>query len=393
MVPQFILLIVLDILFYFTLIKREVIINRRIRPVILLISAIHSVMLAIKIIQLVSYNGDIAVNEHIDNMLDLTLLFSAGTLPKLVMTIASIAGRRGTTGRSYPRVWRAGWIISAIILILVLAGRYRGRYNFTIEKVVLPVAGLHPDLCSLRIVLISDLHLSSFHDNPGKLTKAMKITESLDPDIVVNAGDYATIGWQEMEPFIEILASVKGRYGSVGIPGNHDTGIYHPFWSENEKSDNRRRIEEMIKKSGSRYLSNSHTFFSIGDAIVSFTGITSTGRIPDIVYGDSDLARPAADSADFNVLISHDPNYWIENQQKVKHFDLTLAGHTHGMQLGLIAGKLRISPAALIFPVWNGLEKAEDSFLYVNRGLGTLGFPFRIGMPPEITLIILQGGE
>lgn len=393
MVPQFILLLVLDTLFYFTLIKREVIINRRIRPVILLISATHSVMLVIKIIQLVAYNGDIAVNEHIDNMLDLTLLFAAGTIPKLVMTIASLAVKRGTTGRSRPRVVRNGWIISAIIIILVLAGTYRGRYNFTVEKVILPVAGLHPDLCSLRIVLISDLHLSSFHDNPGKLTRAIRITESLDPDIIVNAGDYVTIGWREMEPFVETLASAKSRYGSVGIPGNHDTGIYHPLWSEKEMADNRRRIEEMIKATGSRYLSNSHTFYSIGDAIVSFTGITSTGRIPDIIYGDSDLARPVADTADFAVLISHDPNYWIDNQEKVKHFDLTLAGHTHGMQLGLIAGKLRISPAALIFPVWNGLKTGEYGSLYVNRGLGTLGFPFRIGMPPEITLIILQGGE
>lgn len=392
MVLQFILFILLDILFYYTLIKRKVIIKRKIRQVILTIAAIHSVMLVIKIIQLLAYNGDIAANEHIDNMLDLTLLFAAGTLPKLVIPISSFAGVRRRSGGAYPVAERAGWIIAAIIVILVLTGTYRGRYNFTIEKVVIPVAGLHPDLCSLRIVLISDLHLSSFHKNPGMLTRAMKITESLDPDIIVNAGDYVTIGWREMEPFVETLASVKGKYGSVGIPGNHDTGIYHPFWDEDERAENRRKIEDMIIASGSRYLSNSHTFFSIGEATLSITGITSTGRIPDIIYGDSDLARPAADTADFALLISHDPNYWIENQNKVKHFDLTLAGHTHGFQLGLIAGNLHISPAALIFPVWNGLKKGDSGFLYVNRGLGTLGFPFRIGMPPEITLIILEGG-
>ncbi|MCA1756623.1 MAG: metallophosphoesterase [Bacteroidales bacterium] len=391
MVLQFMLLLLLDTLFYFTLIKKEVIKNRKALSVTLVLSATHSGMMVVKIIQILAYNGDIAVNEHIDNLLDLTLLFAAGSLPKLVLTIASLVVRQGAKGRSASPLMRAGWITASIIIILVLSGTYRGRYNFTVEKITLPVAGLHPDLCSLRIVLISDLHLSSFHDNPDKLSKAMEITESLDPDIIVNAGDYVTIGWKEMVPFVETLASVKGRYGSVGIPGNHDTGIYHPLWNQEEMADNRRRIKEMIIASGSRYLSNSHTYFSIGDAIVSFTGITSTGRIPDIIYGDSDLARPTADTADFAVLISHDPNYWIENQQKVKSFDLTLAGHTHGMQLGLIAGKLRISLAAIIFPVWNGLEKRDYGTLYVNRGLGTLGFPFRIGMPPEITLIILQG--
>lgn len=392
MVLQFILLLILDILFYFTLIKRAVLISGKIRPVIFTIAAIHSVLLVIKIIQLLAYKGDITANEHIDNMLDLTLLISAGTLPKLLITIASFAGMRLRTKGTYSVAERTGWIIAGIIVILVLTGTYRGRYNFTTEKVVIPVAGLHPDLCSLRIVLISDLHLSSFHDNPGKLARAMKITESLDPDIIVNAGDYVTIGWREMEPFVETLASAKGRYGSVGIPGNHDTGVYHPFWDENERADNRRKIEDMIKATGSRYLSDSHTVFSIGEATLSITGITSAGRIPDIVYGDADLARPAADTADFALLISHDPNYWIENQDKVKHFDLTLAGHTHGFQLGVTAGKLRISPAALMFPVWNGLKKGDSGFLYVNRGLGTLGFPFRIGMPPEITLIILDGG-
>lgn len=391
MVLQFILLLLLDTLFYLSLIKRELINNRKALSVILVLAATHSGMLVFKIIQILVYNGDIAINEHIDNMLDLTFLFAAGSLPKLVLTIASLVGRQGAKRRSASPVISAGWLIAAIIIILVLSGTYRGRYNFTVERITLPVEGLHPDLCSLRIVLISDLHLSSFHDNPGKLSKAMEITESLDPDIIVNAGDYVTIGWREMVPFVEILASVKGRYGNVGIPGNHDTGIYHPLWNQEEMADNRRRIEKMIIASGSRYLSNSHTYFSIGDAMVSFTGITSTGRIPDIIYGDSDLAKPTVDTADFAVLISHDPNYWIENQQKVKSFDLTLAGHTHGMQLGLIAGKLRISPAALIFPVWNGLEKGDYGTLYVNRGLGTLGFPFRIGMPPEITLIILQG--
>lgn len=391
MVLQFILLLLLDALFYLILIKRELIKNRKTRSVIMVPAAAHSGMLAFKIVQILAYNGDIAVNEHIDNMLDLTLLFAAGSLPKLVLTIASLAGQQRVKGRSASSVKSTGWIIAVIIIILVLTGTYRGRYNFTVEKISIPVQGLHPDLCSLRIVLISDLHLSSFHDNPGKLSTAMEITESLDPDIIVNAGDYVTIGWREMVPFVETLASVKGRYGSVGIPGNHDTGIYHPFWTQEEMADNRRRIKEMIIASGSRYLSNSHTYLSIGDALVSFTGITSTGRIPDIIYGDSDLARPTVDTADFSVLISHDPNYWIENQQKVKNFDLTLSGHTHGMQLGLIAGKLRISPAALIFPVWNGLKTGDNGALYVNRGLGTLGFPFRIGMPPEITLIILQG--
>lgn len=383
----------LEILFYITLIKRGTITNGKILGIILAISSIHTLLLIIRTTQILLYKGEIAVNENIDHLMDHTFLIAVGSIPKLIITITSLAGRKRKRGAPTAPIVLAGWVIAILIIVLVLTGTFRGRYNYTVERITLPVANLHPDLCSLKIVLISDLHLSSFHDNPGQLKRALKIIESLNPDILVNTGDYVTIGWREMEPFTEIISSVTGKYGSVAIPGNHDTGIYHPLWSDIQKEENREKIQEMITATGSVYLYNSHTYFCIKDALISFTGITSTGRIPDITYGDSDLARPLHDTSDYSVLLSHDPNYWIENPEKVKSFDLTLSGHTHGMQLGLKIGKKRISPAAHLFPIWNGLETGEYGYLYVNRGLGTLGFPFRIGMSPEITLLTLQESQ
>lgn len=390
MAAFFFLFLILETLFYITLIKRGLIINGRLSGIILTISVIHTLLFIINSIQLLLYKGDIAVNENIDHLMNLTFLFAVGSIPKLIITITLITGRKRKKGKLASLFVATGWVVATIIMIVVLSGTFRGRYNFTIERVTLPVANLHPDLCSLKIVLISDLHLSSFHNNPGQLKRALKIIESLDPDILVNTGDYVTIGWKEMEPFTEIISSVSGKYGSVAIPGNHDTGIYHPTWNKSQMEESGEKIQKMVTSTGSVYLCNSHTYFSVKNALVSFTGITATGKVPDMIYGDIELAKPAVDTSNYSILLSHDPNYWIENPEKVKSFDLTLSGHTHGMQMGIMVGKIRISPAALLFPVWNGLVKRDSGYLYVNRGLGTLGFPFRIGMPPEITLLTLQ---
>ncbi|MBS0011683.1 MAG: hypothetical protein KFF49_09760, partial [Bacteroidales bacterium] len=118
---------------------------------------------------------------------------------------------------------------------------------------------------------------------------------------------------------------------------------------------------------------------------------TSTyGSVPRLSYGDTDSALRGTRNSDFRILLSHDPNHWVQDIQERDDIQLTLSGHTHGMQLGIPLNKRRFSPVRLLYPAWNGLYGDANNFLYVNRGLGTIGIPARIGMPPEITIIVLK---
>ena len=108
-------------------------------------------------------------------------------------------------------------------------------------------------------------------------------------------------------------------------------------------------------------------------------------------YGDLERAHTGCEDCDFRILLSHDPSHWKDQViPGFKDIGLTLSGHTHGFQFGIeIPGFIKWSPSKYIYNEWAGLYEDGEQYLYVNRGLGFLGYPGRVGILPEISLIEL----
>jgi uncharacterized protein len=149
-------------------------------------------------------------------------------------------------------------------------------------------------------------------------------------------------------------------------------------------------MKELIKSSGYQVLYNGNKTIEINGVKVEFIGVETSGRFPKIIHGDLKKAMEESDTAGFKILLAHDPNQWDSDVVGKTDIKLTFAGHTHGMQMGILTKKLRWSPIKYFYPHWQGLYSENDQFLYVNRGLGVLGIPFRIWMPPEITVMTLK---
>ncbi|MZP54024.1 MAG: metallophosphoesterase, partial [Bacteroidales bacterium] len=123
-----------------------------------------------------------------------------------------------------------------------------------------------------------------------------------------------------------------------------------------------------------------------------FIGVSTGGRFPEMTHGKIIEAMKGLDSADLMIAICHDPDQWEEEIAGSTNIDLTFSGHTHGMQIGFFTGFFRWSIAKYFYPHWNGIYKEGVQWQYVNRGAGVLAMPFRIWMPPEITVITLENG-
>lgn len=271
--------------------------------------------------------------------------------------------------------------------IVFVTGAFHGRFKFRYDIIEIEYDNLPAGLHGLSIVHISDLHLVSFKNHREKLIRVFDSINSYAPDIIVNTGDFVSIIYHEIEPFKDILASLHAEYGVYAIPGNHDTGLYSNLYEPGNYDEHLDTIGKILERSNHTYLADTSVVINIDSLTVSITGVVSYGRIPDLYYGDTDSALAGTENSDFIILLSHDPNHWLGEIQYRDDIELTLSGHTHGGQTGIMLPGLKLSPASLLYPAWSGLYGDKNNYLYVNRGLGTIGFPARIGMSPEITII------
>ncbi|MEO6131383.1 MAG: metallophosphoesterase, partial [Saprospiraceae bacterium] len=222
--------------------------------------------------------------------------------------------------------------------------------------------------------------------------QSIRMINQQKPDIVFFTGDLVNAIAAEMEPFVEMFSKIEAPLGIYSILGNHDYGDYHS-WSNNEdKVKNFEALKEMHKKLGWNLLLNEHRQVAVKDAVLNIIGVenySSHPRFPK--YGDLQKATADLSGGSFNVLLSHDPSHWDDQVLKdYKHIELTLSGHTHGFQFGVEIPGFKWSPIQYVYPRWSGLYQVESQYLYVNRGLGYLGYPGRVGILPEITLLTLE---
>lgn len=357
----------------------------------IVINSILSIYMWILFIKVSTYKGNFDDAGHIWLTMNLAGTFCAVLVPRILLDILHFTGKliRIRKGGHIRSLTNAGLIIWAILFVVVVSGSTRGKFNFKVDEVTLNIPGLNKNLEGLTIVQISDIHLPCFYRKKDELARVMEKVNNLKPDILINSGDFVDCGWKEFERSDTILSIAKGRLGSFAVLGNHDIGTYDPDLDQAGRDSNMIRMNELIKASGYKVLTDENTIINVGNARIALIGVITRGRHRHMIHGDLNKAMTGLDSADFRILISHDPNHWEEAVKGKTNIELTLAGHTHGMQIGVYSKRFKWSPAQYFYPRWSGLYSNNNQFLYVNRGLGVLGVPFRILMPPEITLIRL----
>jgi uncharacterized protein len=359
--------------------------------VTIIVHVLLSIWLWLLYFKISTYNSFFDTPSNIWRLMAFNGTIAAVVFPRLVLIIFHFSGKliKIKTGGHIRWLTDAGLIIMTCIFFAAVAGNLRGRFNVKTENVTIPIEGLHPDLEGLRIAQISDLHLATFNHHLKKLEEVVETVNSLNPDLVINTGDFVTFGWREFDRCDTILAKIKSRYGAYAILGNHDFGQYNHEFSEADKRNNVLIIKNKIRDSGYHLLYEESSTLKIGEAELALIGVITRGSHPNIIHGDLKKSMAGTESSDLRILLSHDPNHWEEAVTGKTGIELTLSGHTHGGQLGIITKNFRWSPIKYFYPHWNGLFEQGNQFQYVNRGLGVLGIPFRIWMPPEITLITL----
>ena len=300
--------------------------------------------------------------------------------------------------RHYPTVTRAkflsqiGIILATAPFVTLLFGVLKGRYAFYTRPVKLSFPNLPKAFDGLRIVQISDLHLGSFGTNRRPLKEAVDLINAQRPDIVFFTGDLVNNFAGETRGWEDVLGNIVAPMGKFAILGNHDYGDYSSWPTEQKKNANFNGILDGFERFGFKLLRNESVLIEKERESFVLSGVENWGRPPFPQYGDLEKVWNNAQSSPFKILLSHDPDHWDAEVVGRKSYDLTLSGHTHGMQFGVEVGKINWSPAKYRFKRWAGLYREGTQFLYVNRGLGYLGMPARVGMPPEITVFELRHG-
>lgn len=285
-----------------------------------------------------------------------------------------------------------GLLSGVLPFVVIFYAIVKSVYHFRMHKESIEFDQLPSAFNGLRVIQFSDVHLGSFNFKYHILAKAFKKINQLQPDIIVFTGDVVNNYAWELEGWETIFAQLKARLGAYAILGNHDYGDYSTWDNEEEKQANFCKITSFFKKAGFQLLRNEAVSINIKESSIALVGVENWGKPPFKQYGDLNKALSQVEEMPFKMLLSHDPSHWREEVLFHTDIALTLSGHTHGAQAGFNYKKKSWSPIKYKYEHWAGLYAIEQQYLYVNRGLGWLGFPGRVGMRPEITCIDLHCG-
>lgn len=282
-------------------------------------------------------------------------------------------------------------LVASIPIPFVLYGIYKGRYNYKVYKYDLIFDDLPEDFDGYQITHISDIHSGSLK-NKNNVEYAVRLINEQKSDLILFTGDIINNKSNELIKWKDLLSTMKASDGKFSVLGNHDYGDYVNWNNKQQKEDNFSDLLNFQKQMGFKVLLNENIKIKKGESNISLIGVENWGKGRFKKKGDIDKACIGLNERDFKIVLSHDPSHWDKILIDHKtHFHLTLSGHTHGMQFGIeIPGWVKWSPAKWAYRQWAGLYNEKNQFLNVNRGFGVLGFPGRVGIPPEISVITLK---
>lgn len=331
-------------------------------------------------------------------------LFLVAVLPKIIAAVflliedfTRLIGYAfsyfGNNGTHFPARRKFLSIIAlgsaGVLSMLFLDGVIFGKYRFKARKVKLKIKNLPEAFKGYRIVQISDVHSGSFF-HPEKLQKAINLINKQNADIVLFTGDMVNSLAEEFEPFVPLFKTIQSKDGKFAVLGNHDYGIYS-LKTQQEQDQNVLDLIELEKQAGFEMLRNEHRIIEKNGQKLYIIGVENWGEKPFPQYGDLDKAAKGIPPEAAKILMSHDPTYF-DHYIKMHpcNVQLTLSGHTHGMQFGLDLKNVKWSPVEYRYPKWIDLYESNGKYLYVNRGFGVVAYPGRVGVDPEITVFELS---
>lgn len=285
----------------------------------------------------------------------------------------------------------AALAIAAIPFASIIYGIWKGKYNYKVLKTTVYYDDLPDEFDGFKILQLSDIHCGSF-DNHEKIKYGIDLINQQDYDMIVFTGDMVNSRADEADDWIDLFSTIrKPEFGKFAILGNHDYGDYLKWDTEEARLENQKGVRDIFPKIGFELLRNENRIIQKGNSKIRLIGVENWGKGHFQKYGDLKKASADVDQNEFKVLLTHDPSHWdLRVQDNPFHYQLTMAGHTHGSQFGIEIPGFKWSPIKYRYPHWAGLYENSNRYLYVNRGFGYLAFPGRVGIWPEITLIELK---
>ncbi len=283
----------------------------------------------------------------------------------------------------------SGIIISIAMFCIVLEGMTIGRTDFKTEHVVISFKNLPKGFDGLKIAQFSDMHLGSFSDSLD-VKKGIVQLMNEKPDVIMFTGDLINNQSEEAQIMLPELKRLHAPLGVFSILGNHDVGDYRRWKTIKEKKEDFNKLKKIEEEAGFTLLIDENSILRRFSDSIALIGVNSWGKAPFKKYGRLQKAMKGIENFPFKILLTHSPSHWDEEVAGKNIADLTLSGHTHAMQFGINCFGIFWSPIEWMYPHWAGLYNKDEQYLYVNRGFGFIGFPGRIGMTPEITIIELK---
>ena len=282
-------------------------------------------------------------------------------------------------------------IASAIPAGAFAYGIISGAHDYRVRRLTLKLPNLPSSFDGIKIGQLSDIHSGSFW-NKTAVKGGVEMMLNEKPDVVFFTGDLVNNETSEVREYIDVFNKVRAPLGVFSITGNHDYGDYKSWISKEAKAKNFNDLIEAHKLLGFDVLLNENRFLEQGGEKLAIIGVENWGtRFSK--HGKLDVAYQRAEEAAVKLLLSHDPTHWdAEIRPGYKDIAVTFSGHTHGAQFGVNIGDFTWTPVQHVYKQWGGLYQEDNQYLYVNRGFGYIGYPGRVGMPPELTIIELKRG-
>ena len=278
----------------------------------------------------------------------------------------------------------------AVPLTTFAGGIAMGAYNYKIRRTTVPLKNLPKAFDGVRIAQLSDIHSGSFF-NRKAVEKGVNMLMEEKPDLFFFTGDLVNYQADEFGEYFDVFKKIKAPLGSYSILGNHDYGDYSSWSSVQAKRKNLETLILAHREMGWDILLNENRTVKVDGEEIAILGCENWGRGRFAKYGDIEKTYEGTQDIPVKLMLSHDPSHWdAQIRTMYPDVDITFAGHTHGFQFGVEIGGFKWSPSQYYYKQWAGLYQEDEQFLYVNRGFGFIGYPGRVGILPEITILELK---
>lgn len=328
--------------------------------------------------------------ENMDAIILYLSAYMLLALPKTTYMLVSFIGKLiGLVFHPYrkantPVSFTAGFAV----FCMMICGLSFGPTLLKVKESTFQSETLPKEFDGYKIVQVSDLHLTSMKTHPEFVSELVRTINAQQADAICFTGDLVSTDVAELYPFVDELSKLKAKDGVFSILGNHDYMTYAKYMTPLEKSQKFHEMLKLQEKMGWNLLQNEHSVIHRGQDSIVILGVENDGKPPFPERGDLNKAQEGLNLNVplFKLLLSHDPSHWKRKVLPTTDIQLTLSGHTHGMQF--MIGNW--SPAQYLYPEWKGMYQENSRGLYVSLGVGGALIPFRFGAWPEINVITLH---